>query len=157
MNRRVARLALSLAARNSPEPLRASAGSFLDDAAEQHADADAFYVYLYGVIAGWYLLALAAGLAMVGLAYLAGLAVGRAGQDAALIAGVGFTFFCVAGAADATWRSLVVYAARRRQTQFGVADNRVLAELRTARVDYPVLVAQALIGVAAAVVAALLL
>jgi hypothetical protein len=155
VNRRLAKIALSLVTRSSPEPLKASSGRFLDEAAQQDAEADSFYVYLYGVIAGWYLLALVAGLLMVALAYVGDLAAGDAGRAAALVGGVGVTFFCIAGAADATWRSLIVYSAKRRRKRLGTADARVRVELGIARLDYPVLTIQVAIGVIAAVVAAL--
>lgn len=154
VNRRLAKAALSLAVGNVPEPFRASSGTFLDGAAQQDADAAAFYVYLYAVIAGWYVLALLAGLLMVALAYAGSLAAGHAGRTVGAVVGVGITFFCIAGATDATWRSLLAYAARRRHKRLRTADKRVEARLRIARIDYPVLTIQAAIGVTAAAVAA---
>jgi hypothetical protein len=67
--------------------------------------------------------------------------------------GVGLTALCIIGAADATWRSLLVYAARRRVQKHGSDDSRAEAEMRGARIRYPVLLLQMIGAVVCAVAA----
>jgi hypothetical protein len=112
---------------------------FLAAAARPDAAPTESYVYFYAVIAGWYILALAAGLLMVGLAYLGHLVDGDQGNRIGVTVGVALAAFCIIGAMDATWRSLLVYAAKRRAQTHGADDQRAHNEMRAARLRYPVL------------------
>jgi hypothetical protein len=94
---------------------------------------------------------------MVGLAYVGSALGGRLGRDIGIVAGVGITFFCIAGAADATWRSLLVYVARRRYKRQGTLDLRAARAMKLARLEYPTLVVQMIVGIAAAILAGVFL
>lgn len=155
VDRLMARYALRLSLLPVPRPLRTSSDEFIDNASDSAADPETYYVYINGVITGWYLAALTTGLLMVALAYLGSALAGHSGRTVGVVFGVGITVFCIVGAADATWRALLVRTARGHAGRWdGEKSDRVL---RAAQARYPRLAFQVMAGVIAAILTAFLL
>jgi hypothetical protein len=120
-------------------------------------DLQAYHDHLSRVLTSWYLLALASGLALVGLVSVGSLVGGRTGVTVAWAAGIASAAFCLAGAVDATWRSLLISPVHRRYRRTHDMTNRGQRALRVAAVRYPTLAMQGIVGVAAAVCSAVVL
>lgn len=157
LNLRLAKIAIGLALSTDEPSVRDPSGGFLDEAVRPDASPEVYNVYIYGVLTAWYLLALVAGLGMIGLGFIGWEIAGQPGRTTGAVVGAALAVFCIAGAADATWRSLFVYAAARRCRRIGGLDRRVRIEMRIARVQYPTLLVQGVVAVVAAIVAATLL
>jgi hypothetical protein len=109
-------------------------------------DPDWLYVYVYAVCTGWFLLALASGLAMIGLAYLGDRFGGQAARHLGAGVGAGLAFFCLAGMAVASWHSLFAYAARRRYRRTGRLDRRSRRNMKLAALHNGSLFLQVAVG-----------
>ena len=66
-------------------------------------------IYTYAAFAAWFILATLAGFLMIALAIVGHGLAGDSGRTLGATVGIGMAFYCVGGAADAAWRSLLVY------------------------------------------------
>jgi hypothetical protein len=115
--------------------------------ASGEAGPDERFAYLQFASFAWLRFALAAGLAMVGLAYAGHLLAGDNGLRAGAAIGATACFFCLAGAVYLIWKTCWALWARSRARRYGTQD---LGYLRAATRSTPhnsSLVAQAVVGV----------
>jgi hypothetical protein len=121
------------------------------------ANLETYFVQLNKVLTSWSLLALASGLALVGLGSIGSLLAGTTGTVVATSIGVACTAFCLVGAADATGRSLLIFPVRRRYRHTHDMTNRGQRALRIATGRYPTVAVQVVVGAACAVCSAIVL
>jgi len=132
VDRALANVLLALVGPGQPRA-RTTRGEYAANGADGLTNPNDVYVYIYAVVVAWLILAIASGLLMVLLGFIGYRVAGSTGRSLGLMVGFGLTFFCSAGAADAAWRSLVVYAVRRRFRRSGQINERDTVKLQMAR------------------------
>jgi|SRR5581483_1824077 len=117
-------------------------------------DPDALYEYDARISAAWLCLAALSCVLMVAGAFVADVLGGSSARDVALGIFFGLCFFCVTGGVAAALRSLPAWAARRRSRCGNLSPREAHRLLSKARIQNTTLVAQAIVGVLAGVIAA---
>jgi hypothetical protein len=114
---------------------------------------DGLVTYVLGVAFAWIVLGIVATLLMVAAAYVTDQIAGQSAVNVVLAIGLGLAFFCVAGAFDASFRSLLARVARRRYNRYGLGDARHKRLANWARPRNSGLILQALVGLFAGLLA----
>jgi hypothetical protein len=102
--------------------------------------------FLRSVSYSWMRFSLVTGLAMIVLAYVGHLLVGKSGGTAGIAIGGGIGFFFLTGAVYSTWKTVWAVWAQFRARRYGTQDAGYLRAMARSRLHDSSLAAQAVVG-----------